>query len=61
MTIKFRSEDEEQAGLIEDLLKDKYPSISKAPSGTASAEMTVIFGSKESEKIEEGITILTPE
>lgn len=60
-TIKFRPEDKDQASLIKDLLKEEYITINEAPSGTTSAEITVILGTRVTEEGEEEITILTPE
>lgn len=52
-TLKFRPEDKDQASLIKDLLKENYLTISEAPSGTTSAEMAVILGTKETEEVTE--------
>ena len=52
-TLKFRPEDKNQANLIKELLQNNYPTITETPSGTASAEMTVILGAKKAEEVTE--------
>ena len=52
-TLKFRPEDKNQANLIKEILQKEYSLISEAPSGTTSAEMTVILGAKENEGVTE--------
>lgn len=47
--IRFRSQDENQAMLIKDLLETNYKTIEGQPSSTDSAEITVILGTPATE------------